>query len=156
LRLRRATPGDAAEIVRLRAGMFASMGIDGGDPRWREACERHFATTLGGIDVVGYVVESGGAHLASCGVIEIRWRIPSPFNVMGRYAYISSMSTDDEWRGRGCARAVLEALLDEARRQDVHRVELHATPMGEPLYRSLGFTDRQGGVEMSVDLVAHH
>jgi hypothetical protein len=43
-------------------------------------------------------------------VIELRQRIHSPFNVPGTYAYISSMSTDDAWRGRGCARAVLEAL----------------------------------------------
>jgi hypothetical protein len=48
LRLRRATPADAAEIVRLRAAMFASMGVDGGDGRWPEAAERHLDRALAG------------------------------------------------------------------------------------------------------------
>ena len=132
--------------------MFASMGFAGGDERWMEAAERHFDETLAGTDVVGVVVDCG-SRLASCGVIEFQQRIPSPFNVMGTHAYISTMSTDVAWRRRGCARAVLDELLREARRRDVYRVELHATPAGEPLYRSAGFSDRQGAAEMRLDLV---
>ena len=110
LRLRRATPADAVEIVRLRHAMFASMGFAGSDERWLEAAERHFDETLAGTDVVGVVVDCGSG-LASCGVIEFQQRIPSPFNVMGTHAYISTMSTDVAWRRRGCARAVLGELL---------------------------------------------
>ena len=94
LRLRRATPVDAAEIVRLRHAMFASMGFADGDQRWLEAGERHFEAALAGSEVVGVVVECGDSRLASCGVIELQQRILSPFNVTGTYAYISSMSTD--------------------------------------------------------------
>ena len=134
--------------------MFASMGFASGDERWLEVAARHFEQTLAGTDVVGAVVDCGGSGLAGCGVIEFQ-RIPSPFNVTGTYAYISSMSTDVAWQRRGCARAALDELLHEARRREVRRVELHATPVGELLYRSVGFAERQGGTEMRLDLIEH-
>jgi ribosomal protein S18 acetylase RimI-like enzyme len=65
-------------------------------------------------------------------------------NVDGRTAYVQWVATDDEFRGRGCARAVMTTLLDWLDAHDVTAVELHATPMGEPLYRSLGFWEGAG------------
>ena len=38
--------------------------------------------------------------------------------------------------------------LDELRARDVDRIELHATPAAEQLYRAAGFDDRPGGVEL--------
>ncbi len=54
------------------------------------------------------------------------------------------MSTLPEARGRGHARAVLRALLDWCVGRGVSRVDLRATPYGEPLYRSEGFTIATG------------
>jgi Acetyltransferase (GNAT) family len=85
-------------------------------------------------------------------VIEFEQRIPSPWNPSGAYAYISSMSTEPAWRRRGCARAILDELLHEARSRGFGRIELHATVEGAALYRSAGFRGRDGGEEMRLEL----
>jgi GNAT superfamily N-acetyltransferase len=128
--------------------MFQSMGVLDGDEGWLHAAEDHVRRELAGADLVGVVVSATPEVLASCGVIELQQRIPSPWNPSGRCAYISSMSTDPRWRRRGLARAVLSELLSEAERRGIRRVELHATPAGEHLYRRAGFVTRVGGEEM--------
>jgi ribosomal protein S18 acetylase RimI-like enzyme len=128
--------------------MFHSMGVTDADGRWIDAAERHLRRELAGNDVVGMVVDSPHDRLAACGLIEFQQRIPSPMNPSGTSAYISTMATDPAWRRRGLARAVLMALLAEARRRGVRRVELHATPDGAHLYRSVGFVVRAAGEEM--------
>jgi GNAT superfamily N-acetyltransferase len=154
LRPRRATSEDAAEIVRLRRLMFESMDVVDGDAGWMAAAEEHLRRALAGGDLVGAVVDAAAGVMAACGVIELQQRIPSPMNPSGASAYISTMSTDLDWRRRGLARAVLTELLLEARRRGVRRVELHATPAGAPLYRAVGFASRAGGDEMRLDLAA--
>ena len=49
--------------------------------------------------------------------------------------------TDPRYRGRGYARETTVALLDWFAAQGVTRVDLHATPEAEHLYRSLGFAE---------------
>lgn len=65
-------------------------------------------------------------------------RLPSPGNPDGSYAYLCSFSTEPHWRRHGLARAVLTALLEELDARGVARVELHASPDGEPLYAAAG------------------
>jgi ribosomal protein S18 acetylase RimI-like enzyme len=142
---RRAVPGDAAELVRLRALMFDAMGIDTAGDAWRTSAEFHLQKVLAEGDVVAAVVDAPGARLAAGGVIEFQERIPSPGNPSGRGAYVSNMSTDIPWRRRGLARAVLAELLAEAARRGVERIELHATEDGMGLYQSVGFVPRTGG-----------
>jgi GNAT superfamily N-acetyltransferase len=146
---RLAQPADAPEIVRLRALMFESMGQDASDLTWRTNCRAHLEAELRAGRMVGVVVDAPeGPGLAACGVAEVSVRVPSPRLPDGSSAYVGSMSTDLHWRRQGMARAILERLLDELTQRGVMRIELHATPEGEPLYESLGFLDRHGGREM--------
>jgi len=146
---RAAAPHDAAELVRLRALMFESMGLDTDASVWRGQARSHLAEHLDCGLVLGAVVDApDGSGLAASGLAELSVRIPSPANPSGRSAYLSSFSTDARWRRRGMARAVLSHVLGQLHDLGVTRVELHATPDGEPLYRSLGFTERHGGLEM--------
>ena len=151
---RLAVPDDAPELVRLRRLMFESMLIDTSAPGWAAAAEAHLRAALAGDGVVGVVVDAEDGRLAASGVIELLTRIPSPFNPSGRVAYISTMSTDLPWRRRGLGRAVLARLLAEARVREVRRVELHATPDGAALYEPVGFTPRDAGLEMRLELGA--
>jgi len=149
--VRRAGPVDAVELVRLRTLMFVSMGIVADGPDWQAAAIDRFETGLAGPDLVGAAVDAPGGGLAGCGVIEFEQQIPSPANPTGRVGYLSNMSTDTPWRRCGIARAILCELLDEADRRGVRRVELHATRDGIDLYRSVGFAERTGGVQMRRD-----
>ena len=142
LRARDAVIDDTAELIRLRAVMFESMGIDVGDPAWRTACESHFEA-MGTDALFGAAVDdSSGPGLVASGLVEVHQRIPSPLSRNGRVAYVSSVCVDDAWRRRGLARLVMVHLLDRLRQMDVTTVDLHTTAAGEGLYRELGFADR--------------
>ena len=128
---RAAALDDVDEVVRLRQVMFDSMGVVAPDPDWVATCVAYLRDHLG-----------GGGRLVASGLVELQWRIPGAQNVLGRAAYVSSIATDEAFRRRGAARAVLVHLLDEARRQGIEIVDLHATAVGEGLYRDLGFAPR--------------
>ncbi|MDY7101037.1 MAG: GNAT family N-acetyltransferase [Actinomycetota bacterium] len=158
--VRWATPDDATELVRLRRLMFEAMGlhpVGDEDAAWLRSTEDQLRARLAAGDLFAAVVEApdavasdGVVELAASGIVEVSTRIPSPLSASGSYAYLSSMSTDPRWRRRGYARLVIDALLDELRRRDVDRIELHATTDGIALYRSVGFVERSGPVEMQL------
>lgn len=146
--VRRATPADAAELTRLRAVMLASgdpaasdPGIYGLDEEWAERCRAELAEQLtDGTRLVALVVDApDGSGLACAGVGVIDLRLPAPDRVSGRVGHISSMCTDERWRRRGYARAVLDGLVDWLRAQGCSRVELSASDDGAPLYEQSGF-----------------
>ncbi len=140
-----ATPADASEVVRLACVMFRSMGVSDPGDAWREAAVRHFAARLSD-DAIGAVVEHPTLprRIVASGAVTISTRLPTPPNPSGTYAYIQWVATDDEFRGQGCARAVLAALLEQLDGRGIPAIELHATAMGEPLYRTLGFWEGTG------------
>ena len=141
---RLATAADAGEVVRLACVMFASMGQDDPGDAWRASAAEHFASRVGN-DAIAAVVEhpTDARRLIASGSATVSTRLPTPRNPTGAYAYVQWVATDDDYRGQGCARAVMTTMLEwfDARGSDV---ELHATPAGEPLYRSLGFWEGTG------------
>ncbi|MDA8263415.1 MAG: GNAT family N-acetyltransferase [Actinomycetota bacterium] len=150
---RLATPADAAELVRLRALMFDSMGVRATDQHWQRACLAYLEANLGSSHLIGAVVDApDGDGLAASGLADLMVRTPGPSSADGTLAYVSSMSTDPRWQHRGYARAVIVRLLDELEGAGIARAELHATSAGEHLYRGLGFAERPGGLEMRLDL----
>ena len=142
---RRATAADAAEVVRLACVMFVSMGLRDPGELWRETSARHFAARVAD-DAIGAVVDHPDipGRLIASAVVTISTRLPTPTNPSGRCGYVQWVATDDEFRGKGCARAVMTTLLECLDERNVAAVELHATEMGEPLYRSLGFWEGTG------------
>jgi ribosomal protein S18 acetylase RimI-like enzyme len=143
--VRRATPDDAPELVRLRRVMFDAMGVDHGDPAWAAACERVLRAELGSGAMVGFVVDLEGDGLAACGVGMVSQRLPGPGNPSGRHGYVQSMATDPGARRRGYAREVFTALMAWFGENGVTSVGLHATTLGEQLYRDFGFSDPANG-----------
>jgi ribosomal protein S18 acetylase RimI-like enzyme len=142
--VRRAAPDDATELTRLRRLMFADMGRDPGllDDDWQRRNVAHFRRRLAETDVfAAYVVDRPGGGLAACAVGWLNEHLIGTANQVGRVGYIANMSTDPAYRRRGYGRAALVALLAWLRSTGITTVDLHATPDGEALYRSLGFTD---------------
>ena len=138
---RRAVAADAAELVRLRAVMFASMG-ERTEGAWQDDCLAALEGLLGAESFAASVVDApDGGGLAACAVGTVDVRLPSPTR-SGPVGHISSVATDEQWRRRGFARAVLLDLLDWFVERGVGRVELSASREGEGLYRSLGFVPR--------------
>jgi ribosomal protein S18 acetylase RimI-like enzyme len=135
--VRWATEADIPELVRLRRVMFEAMGVPCGSAD-DDASAAAFARGLPTGEFFAAVVD-GTDHVAACGVGMTALRLPGPGNPSGRVGYIKSMVTDERDRRRGLARVVLAALLERFAADGTAVVELHATAVGEPLYRSMGF-----------------
>jgi ribosomal protein S18 acetylase RimI-like enzyme len=144
---RSATINDIPELIRLRAVMFESMGIDASHPGWRREFTRFMQTSLQKDEsVVALVVDdpSRPGLLAACGMGVVTQRLPNPSDPSGRVGYIASMVTLPQFRRRGCASAVLALLLGWFEARGVATIELHATAPSEPMYRAAGFDNPFG------------
>jgi len=140
-RVRRARPADAAALVGLRVELMRAMGEDGAEePVWQDRALDWFRDALAGDDAAAFVVDEGGRVVAGA-LVTIGRGAPSARNPHGLAAHLSNVCTLPTARGRGHARACVEAAIGWARAAGVDSVALHATPDGEDLYRSLGFTD---------------
>ena len=141
---RRATGEDAAEVVRLRGLMLASIaGTEPPPGPWRDAAREALRERLGDPDgsMAAFVVDAPDAPgtLAACAVGTIEWRLGGPANPSGRVGYVFNVCTDPRHRRRGYSRACLTALLDWYHDRGVRTVDLRTSASAQPLYRSLGF-----------------
>jgi ribosomal protein S18 acetylase RimI-like enzyme len=141
---RQATADDIAELVRLRELLFTDLSAGWGPlpagTDWRDACAAFLHDQLSD-DSNRIVVIDGAPGLAACGMGSIDRRLPSPHNPSGLIGYILGIVTDRRYRRRGHARLIMENLLQWFDDRDLRRVDLHASPDGQELYRSLGFDD---------------
>ena len=135
--LRRATVADAAVLTELRGWMHVAMG-DELTESWRAACLEVLERRLAAEDFVGFVVEDDGVAVAG-GVGWLEAHLPSPYQLDGRRGHIASMSTHPDHRRHGYGRLVFRALMDWFAEREIPRVDLRATPYGQPLYESEGF-----------------
>jgi GNAT superfamily N-acetyltransferase len=138
---RLATIDDVAELVRLRQVMLDS--VDGpSDADWQPACADILAAAIADGSMAAVVVDAPDREgLAACGVGMVARRLPGPGCPDGWFGYIQSMCTDERHRRQGLARLVFETLMAWYAEAGITRVDLHASAMGEPLYRAHGFTD---------------
>lgn len=144
--LRRATPADAAAMTQLRALMHEAMG-DTPTNEWRASCEEAFARRLSTATFTAFVIEEDGV-VVSGGTGWVEEHLPSPYQLDGRRGLIASMSTEPEHRRKGYGRQVMAALMAWFDEQEIPRVDLRATPDGQPLYETFGFR-LLGGASMT-------
>ncbi len=117
------------------------MGLDTSAPEWQEAGRQVTRRRLGSGDMAACVIDSDEpGHLLAAGAGVINQRLPGPRNPTGRVGYIQWVATEPAFRRQGFARQVMQGVLAWFAEQQITVIELHATPDGEPLYRSLGFT----------------
>ena len=143
MQIRRATPADAPELVRLRAVMLRTFGNAGWNDDWCEPARATLTEQLSRGDdatLAAFVADRpDGTGLAACVVGTIEQRLGNPGNPNGRVGYVFSVVTETDHRRRGLSRAGMTALLDWFRERGVGTVDLRASADGEPLYQSLGF-----------------
>jgi ribosomal protein S18 acetylase RimI-like enzyme len=140
--LRRATVQDSPDLLRMRRAMFFSMGYQDAEllDRMVAACTEYFAHALPSGECRAWVAEAGG-QVVGCGALLVQRRPPSPRNLDGREGQILNVYTEPEWRGRGIATAIMEAMLAQIQAEGVTMASLHASPEGRSIYERLGFRD---------------
>lgn len=145
--VRRATPEDAAEVLRLRQVMidsvFGTGPGDGAAADWHEESLPTLRARLAASDgdFAAFVIDHPDrpGALAALVVGTLEYRIGRAGNPHGRVGHVFSVATDPGARRRGYARACMEELLDWFRERGARQVDLNASAEAEPLYAALGF-----------------
>ncbi|PWI07314.1 GNAT family N-acetyltransferase [Streptomyces sp. NWU339] len=143
--VRRAAPGDAEEVLRLRQVMIDSMPRSSPSTDWHADSLPVLRARLAETDgtFAAFVVDHPDRRgLAALVAGTIDYRIGGAHNPHGIDGYVFSVATDPDARRQGHARACMEALLEWFRERGARRVRLIASAQAEPLYASLGFTRR--------------
>jgi GNAT superfamily N-acetyltransferase len=138
--LRNATPQDAALITEQRHKMFGDNGfgsesaLDAADARF----EPWVRERLQDGRYVGLLLEEEGKVVAGAGIFFAdfppHWMDPQPLR-----AYVLNVYTSPESRGKGYAKRLMAAVLEECGKRGVPTVVLHASPMGKPVYEGMSF-----------------
>ncbi|MFM9369729.1 GNAT family N-acetyltransferase [Streptomyces sp. Da 82-17] len=140
--VRRATPEDAEELIRLRKIMLDSLKPSD-DVGWQAATVRRLRTELARPDgdLAATVVDdpTTPGRLAACATGKIEYRLGSPDNPDGAIGYVFNVCTDPARRREGHSRACMRALLDWYRTRGIRKIDLTSSPEAESLYTSLGF-----------------
>lgn len=89
---------------------------------------------------VGWFAVESGAVVAGAGAVLLDWG-PTRANPGGQMARIVNVFTAEPTRGRGIARELLRAVIQQCEARGVQEFNLGATPEARGLYRSLGFED---------------
>jgi GNAT superfamily N-acetyltransferase len=139
--IRRATSADISELVRLRRMMFKAMGID--DPCQLDASDAaakaYFAAAIPRGEFHGWLAVTDADEAIGTGGIVIDHHPPGPDNLSGRVGYIMNVVTEPSFRRRGIARRVMHRMIEWLTEQGIHKITLHTSEMGRPLYEELGF-----------------
>ncbi|MEU6603667.1 N-acetyltransferase [Streptomyces shenzhenensis] len=141
--VRRATPDDAQEVLRLRQVMIDSLY--GSDPStdWHGESLPALRGRLAepGGDFAAFVVDhpERPGSLAALVAGTIEYRIGRTRNPQGTVGFVFSVATDPGTRRRGYARACMSELLAWFRSRGAAQVQLTASAEARPLYDSLGF-----------------
>ena len=138
----RATASEIGMLVRARIDYLTEDhgALDERDATAiRKQLPGYFAAHLNR-DLFCHVIRDGET-IVSCAFLLVVEKPMSPSFLNGRTGTVLNVYTQPAYRRRGYARAVMEALLDDARAMGLCVVGLKATDDGYPLYRSVGFED---------------
>lgn len=87
-----------------------------------------------------------------CGGICLYREMPSPDNPTGMCAYLMNIYTKEIYRGNGIGRAIVEWLIDYAKRKSITKIYLETSECGRMLYQKLGFQDMKDYLILRKDL----
>jgi GNAT superfamily N-acetyltransferase len=139
--IRKAVLDDLDHLVHHRRAMFEDMGHR--DPavlnHVDNASRDYFRSALSAGSYHAWLAQDANARvIAGGGIVVADW--PGyPGETLAKRAWILNMYTEPEARRHGIAKKLLEVMLDWCRSKGLRTVSLHASPVGRPLYQSLGF-----------------
>ena len=138
-----ATHDDIPQLIELRmAYLHADFGElepetdDAIESSLPDFFERHLEH-----DLLAYTMRDECGTIVSIALMLTSEKPPNPRFPHGRIGTVFNVYTAPEHRRKGLARAVMGALIEDAKTRGLDLVELNATDDGYPLYRSIGFED---------------
>jgi GNAT superfamily N-acetyltransferase len=141
LKFRQATSADTPLLIENRLDFLRE--VSGEKPEEakaavRNSLEQYFARAIESQTYICWIAEEGST-VAGTGGLVVREQ-PANFGCpTGKAGYIMNMYTHPEHRKKGICTALLDKLVETAKNKDISILELHATTIGEPLYKKYGF-----------------
>lgn len=137
-------------IINLRLEMLEELG-ELNSPQEKllmENSTREYLTkALSNNEFISYMAEIDGKPVSISGMVFFQ-RPPYLENLEGIEAYILNMYTLPAFRGNGLAKVLLNHCIDESRKRGVKRIWLHASESGAPLYKKMGFKNKNSEMEL--------
>ncbi|HEV7204851.1 MAG TPA: GNAT family N-acetyltransferase [Jatrophihabitans sp.] len=135
--IRRAGPDDVPALARLRAAWTDEVA----DPEFEAEFARWWDAEAGRRAI--WLAEVDGEPAGMLTLAEYR-RMPRPGRPAGCWGYVGNVFVLAEQRDRGLGRALLDAVIAEARARDYVRLVLAPSERSIPLYRRAGFGAADG------------
>ena len=138
--LRRATVADAELITRQRHQMFADndLATEGAYAAMDANFLPWVTERLADGRYSGLFIEENGEALAAAGIFYMDFP-PHFLDPQPVRAYLLNFYTAPAARGRGYAKQLLKACVDECHSRNVQVITLHASKFGKPIYEQFGF-----------------
>lgn len=147
--IRKALLHDVEAITELRIELLIAVGDvnEGNRSEVFNANLNYFKEKLSNGTFSAWVAEIKGTIIAISGLVFFE-RPPHGDNLSGLEAYIMNMYTKPQYRGCGLARSLLEECISDCRSLGVGRIWLHSSPDGYPLYKQMGFSEKDSEMEL--------
>ena len=139
-----ATKDDINELIRLRiAYMMDDFGSVSEDERIAldKQLPDYFLRKLGS-ELIAFVARDEN-RIVSVAYLLI---IEMPANLMllnGIYGDVLNVYTEPEYRGKGLATRLMNNLIEYGKKAGLGRIDLMATDDGYPIYKKVGFEDKE-------------
>jgi GNAT superfamily N-acetyltransferase len=146
--VRRANPGDAPELARLRYEFRTEL-----DPAaeskeaFVERCTRWMAEELATGSAWCCWVAVFGGTLVGTAWLQMIEKLPNPVGHLGHHGYVSSVYVIPELRNAGIGSALLNACLIQAEAEPIDALFLWPTSRSRALYERHGFAVRDDLLE---------
>jgi len=138
--IRRATDADAGLLAEHRAAVWvetehwSDAELQTQIPVWRDFFIRCMRDDL----YAAFIAEEAGTAIGSGGLL-VYLTIPRPGFASDRGGRVQSVYVAPPARRRGVARAIVQHIVDLARRKQLTSLVLHPTENARPLYADFGF-----------------
>lgn len=139
-----ATKEDISELVRLR---IAYMIDDFGQVSDHEkACMEkqlpdYFNRKLGD-ELVAFVARDGD-KIVSVAYLHMIEMPANSILLSGLYGEVLNVYTENEYRGKGLCTKLIQNLVEYGKMHSLERIDLSATQDGYPIYKKIGFVDKE-------------
>lgn len=137
-----ASPEDIDILIQFRVDYFShDMNLNKLSKHEEDAMRAqmpdYFRRHLGN-DLTAFIAEIDGVPVGTAFMLVIE-KPANPVFLNGKTGMMLNVYTSAEYRLRGIATKVMEAVLEEAKRQELVYIELLATPAGRKVYEKMGF-----------------
>ena len=130
--IRSGTDADLADLTRLRAAWHGGVADEAFATRFAQWWDEVGSQRL------WWVAEQDGAVVGMAGV-QLFDRMPSPERPATQWGYVANVFVEEHARGRGLGRALVDAVLADARERGLVRVVLSPSERSRSLYGRAGF-----------------